>query len=142
MSNENTIVIFVVDDDEDLLSLVEPAFTEVFPEESFKFYSYLDGQELLEALEDVRPDLILLDLNMPDVDGWEALKTIKESEELKSVLIAIFTTSNNQRDVEAAYKGGAVSFFTKDLENLHDIALRIGKYWFFGPNRLPLGQNR
>ncbi len=82
-----------------------------------------DGKELMEYLyrlgeftdpeRSPRPDLILLDLNMPRKDGREALKEIKSDPQLKNIPIVILTTSSEERDIELCSKAGAATFITK-----------------------------
>jgi CheY-like chemotaxis protein len=79
-----------------------------------------------------RPGLILLDLNMPETDGREVLKLIKENEELKSIPTVIFTTSESEKDISECYRNGANSYITKpvDLERLLDVISMLRSYWF------------
>ncbi len=82
-----------------------------------------DGQEALEYLQrsgayenpelSPRPDLILLDLNLPKRDGREVLKLIKEDRELKDIPIVIVSTSDRIEDVNFCYQTGAVAYISK-----------------------------
>ena len=79
-----------------------------------------DGVEALEFLRrqgpyaDVpRPDLILLDVNMPRMDGLEALSEIKEDPELRHIPVVILTTSEGERDIDRAYHSHANCFISK-----------------------------
>jgi CheY-like chemotaxis protein len=100
-----------------------------------------DGEELLEFLQktgryegkDVpRPNVILLDLNMPKVDGREALSRIKSDEDLKHIPIVVFTTSKAEEDIIRSYQLGVNSFITKPvtLDSLIDVMQTLGNYWF------------
>ncbi|PWC33124.1 response regulator [Azospirillum sp. TSO35-2] len=79
-----------------------------------------------------RPDLILLDLNMPRMDGREVLQELKADEELKTIPVVILTTSDVDRDVNASYLLGANSFITKpmDMDAFFDAVKSIEEYWF------------
>jgi chemotaxis family two-component system response regulator Rcp1 len=78
-----------------------------------------------------KPDLILLDLNMPKKSGWEVLAECKGDADLKSIPIAVFTTSQASSDVKRCYELGANSFITKpfDLEDFKLAIAMIEDYW-------------
>ncbi len=79
-----------------------------------------------------RPDLILLDLNMPRMNGRELLSAVKSDEALASIPIVVLTTSDAERDVLASYKLGAASYITKpvDMEQFIAAIRQIDSYWF------------
>ncbi|PWC56503.1 response regulator [Azospirillum sp. TSO22-1] len=99
-----------------------------------------DGVEALECLRRqgerwaaaARPDLVLLDLNMPRKDGREVLSEMKTDPELKSIPVVVLTTSDVQRDIEASYLRGANSFVTKpmDVEDFFALIRTVESYWF------------
>jgi chemotaxis family two-component system response regulator Rcp1 len=86
----------------------------------------------------VRPQLILLDLNLPKKDGREVLREIKEHEELKTIPVIILTTSSAERDINRTYSLHANSYITKPLDYLQfvDIVKSIETFWF-STARLP-----
>ncbi|WP_371416766.1 response regulator [Dolichospermum sp. UHCC 0259] len=79
-----------------------------------------------------RPNLILLDLNLPGTDGREVLATIKNHEELKLIPIVVFTTSFNQKDVKFCYNQGVNNYILKPmgLSNLTETINILIRYWF------------
>ena len=79
----------------------------------------------------VRPDLILLDLNLPRKSGHELLKDIKADRELKHIPVIILTTSASDHDVTTSYALGANSYVTKpvDLDHLYAIVGAINTFW-------------
>jgi CheY-like chemotaxis protein len=84
------------------------------------------------AFKDVeRPDLVLLDLNLPVKDGIEVLKVIKTREETQKIPIIMLTTSSSQKDIDRAYFHHANSYITKplDLEEFMDAILKIEEFW-------------
>lgn len=101
-------------------------------------YQACDGVEALELLhrkgEEAipRPDLILLDLNMPRMDGRELLAALKEDDDLKSIPVIMLTTSDVERDVLASYQLGAAGYITKpvDFEQFVAAVRQVGNYWF------------
>lgn len=97
----------------------------------------VDGIELLEHLDrllesgDPLPGLILLDLNMPRMDGREALAKIKSNPELRHIPIVVLTTSKAEEDVYRTYDLGVNSFISKPIsfEGLVGVMAEIGRYW-------------
>lgn len=79
-----------------------------------------------------RPDLILLDLNMPGIDGRKVLEIIKSDDELKSIPVVILTTSRASQDVEQCYAIGANTYIQKPVsfEGLTQAIAAMKDYWF------------
>lgn len=77
------------------------------------------------------PDLILLDLRLPRVDGLTILKAIKEDDSLKKIPVVIMTSSNAEKDVQTAYQYHANSYITKPIEFLDFTRMMedLGYYW-------------
>ena len=93
-----------------------------------------DGQALLNYLRtsESKPSLILLDLNMPKMDGREALREIKKDATFSHIPVVIFTTSKNEDDIQLTYRTGGNSFFTKPalFDDLVETMQVIKRYWF------------
>jgi len=98
-----------------------------------------DGVEALEFLrrqtpyeKTPRPDLILLDLNMPRMDGREFLAAIKADSALSAIPVVVLTTSDVERDVVASYQLQAAGYITKpvDMEQFSSAIRSLGNYWF------------
>jgi CheY-like chemotaxis protein len=93
--------------------------------------NYLLGQGRHPAWPAALPELILLDLNMPGLDGRDVLKALKQDPVLRIIPVVIFTTSANARDVEECYRLGANGYFTKPLA-YRDLENKVGllmQYW-------------
>jgi len=86
----------------------------------------------LEAEAQTKPGLILLDLNMPGLDGRKTLEIIKQNHTLKTIPVVILTTSDDERDVKACYALGANTYIQKpvDFDGLIEAMKRIKGYWF------------
>lgn len=98
-------------------------------------YIARDGEEALKFLLDetsVHPDLILLDLNLPRVNGQEVLKTIKETETIKRIPVIILTTSESDKDVVSTYDLHANGYIVKpvDMSKFFDVVKQIQNFWF------------
>lgn len=124
--------VLVVDDDSDDQLLIKMAFEQVSTQYRLQFAS--NGVEGLSCIENSRslPDLILLDLNMPVLDGFEMLHRLKQSTLYRYIPIIILTTSDAQEDIKKAYDLGANSFLTKpsDHQALKDLAKNLHAFWF------------
>ena len=98
-----------------------------------------DGEEAMSYLykqdgyENVgRPDLIVLDLNMPKKDGREVLAELKANLDLRSIPVLILTTSDSDEDILKSYKLQASCYVTKpmDLDKFSDIVKSLDQFWF------------
>jgi two-component system response regulator len=80
----------------------------------------------------LRPDLILLDLNLPRKDGREVLKEIKNDASLKGIPVAVMTTSDAELDIAACYNLGANCYVTKPVgfESFISVVHAIEEFWF------------
>lgn len=78
-----------------------------------------------------RPGLLLLDLNMPKVDGWQALEEIKADRAFDYLRIIVMTTSKADEDILRTYRLSAASFITKPVtfDGFLDVIRTLGKYW-------------
>ena len=132
-------IILIADDDPDDRMLMKEALEENEFPHSVHFVS--DGAELLDYLykrgrfgfeKTFRPNLILLDLNMPKIDGLEALAYIKADAGLKRIPVIILTTSVAEQDIIKAYDLGVNSFICKPsgFDKLVEVVREIGNYWF------------
>lgn len=95
-----------------------------------------DGEEALDWIPrwesgEVLPAVILLDLNMPRVDGLTVLRTLKSHALLRSIPVVVLTTSKEDRDIQVAYDLGVNSYIVKpvDFDNFMDVAQQIELYW-------------
>ena len=97
-----------------------------------------DGAEALRQLREVLPDLVLLDLNLPGVDGREVLRQLKADRVLRRVPVVVMTSSDADEDVVWAYETHANSFIRKpgSLADLERTLVALDAYWF-GLVRLP-----
>ena len=130
----------MADDDADDCRLTLEALEEGRLANEIRFVS--DGQELLDYLwqkgkyaggaNAPRPGIILLDLNMPRMDGREALSMIKLDSDLRRIPVVVLTTSKADEDIVKSYDLGANSYILKPVtfEALVDILQTLGKYWF------------
>ncbi len=133
-----SITILMADDDEDDRLLAREAFIEgrlrnelCFAEDGEDLMDYLFRRGKYAGTNIPRPDIILLDLNMPRKDGREALKEIKSDPNLRSIPVIVLTTSKSDEDIVKSYDLGVNSFIKKPVkfDLLVDVIRSIGKYW-------------
>lgn len=138
--------ILIVEDDPEDRMLAEDAMNDSKPTFPVRFLE--DGEQLLAYLQhkgkyqeedsNPLPGVIVMDLNMPRLDGREALAQIKAHPVFKTIPVIILTTSNNSKDIENCYSLGANSFITKprNYRELVKIMEMIKNYWY-DLNELP-----
>ncbi len=93
-----------------------------------------DGEEALAYLRDdgnVKPCVILLDLNMPKMNGTEFMKIVKADEDLRKIPIIVLTTSNSEQDISKSFELGAAGYMVKsvDYKKFMEIIKTIDLYW-------------
>ncbi|SHH92587.1 Response regulator receiver domain-containing protein [Chryseolinea serpens] len=131
--------ILMADDDPDDRMLVKEALEENNLRNPIHFVE--DGTELLDYLhrrgrfiteKAPKPALILLDLNMPKMDGREALHYIKSDPSLRRIPVVVLTTSKAEEDIVKTYDLGVNSFICKPVrfDELVEVTREIGNYWF------------
>lgn len=139
-SNAKPIVILLADDDAEDREMTRKALDR--NRLANEFYTVADGEELLDFLHhrgafappalSPEPGLILLDLNMPKMDGREALAQIKADPALRRIPIVVITTSQAEQDITRSYDLGSNSFISKPitLNGLVEVMRVLGQYWF------------
>jgi chemotaxis family two-component system response regulator Rcp1 len=132
-----TIRLLVVEDSPGYLYLIQRAFREHHNGIRWELTVAVDGEQALHLLfeeenENVPlPDLVLLDWNLPKVNGDEVLRRIKEHRKLRRIPVLVFSSSEADEDILAAYDNHANGYITKpgNAETLADIVDSIGKFW-------------
>jgi CheY-like chemotaxis protein len=96
-----------------------------------------DALQFLNNPKNEKPGLILLDLNMPVMDGFEFLKVIKADEDLKKIPVVIFSTSDDQKDILKSFGLQVAGYMVKpfDYNQLSDLLKTLDSYWTL--SRLP-----
>ncbi len=140
MRTKNTVPMLVADDDIEDCQMIREALAESrllnevhFVHDGEQLFSFLHERHQASKPErNLLPGLILLDLNMPKMDGREVLKEIKKHPHLHQIPIIVLTTSQAEEDIARSYNLGANSFITKpiEFENLVKVMKGLGRYWF------------
>jgi len=101
--------ILIVDDEPNILMTLEYTFKK----KNFLVFIARDGEEALELLKTERPNIILLDIMMPKVDGYATLEVIKKDEKLKNCKVIFLSAKNKESDIKKGLSLGADAFITK-----------------------------
>ncbi len=110
--------IMVVDDDPDIVTLVRV----ILEQEGFNVRCANSGQQFFAVLEKEKPDLIILDVMMPVMDGLVVLARLKDAPETSSIPVILLTVLEQHEDVLAGYKTGADYYMTKPFTRIQLIA--------------------
>lgn len=114
--------ILIIDDEQDLVKLVK----EILELEDFQVSYAYDGEEGLRKATSEIPDLILLDIKMPGINGFQVLERLKIDEATSHIPVVMLTTSTLRRDRDKAFDLGAVDYVIKSLEGF-ELGERIHK---------------
>jgi CheY-like chemotaxis protein len=131
----------LVDDNENDVLLVRRAFVKAkvlntlhVVRSGAEAIAYLSGKgQFANRAEYPLPALVLLDLKMPGMDGFDVLRWIRQEPALRTLRVVVLTASDDMRDVNVAYKMGANSFLIKpaDLERFVEISQALNGYWLW-----------
>lgn len=113
MSSDAKPVVLIVDDDADLAMIMRMVLTHA----GFEAHSCLSGQDALDWLSQRTPDLILLDLMMPDINGFTILRKVRATETSKNLPVVILTAKADQKTRMESQSAGADAFLTKPINS-------------------------
>jgi len=120
--NKN-VNILVVDDNQENLKVV----SNYLKEKSYRIALSLNGENALKIVKDKTIDLILLDVMMPDMDGFEVCKTLKSNPETKDIPIIFLTAKNETEDIVKGFQLGGVDYITKPFQK-EELLVRINNH--------------
>ncbi len=115
-------ILFIEDE-----SALQKTFGDILKQEGYEMLSALDGQRGLELAKKEKPDLILLDLVLPKMHGFEVLKSLKEDETTENIPIIVLTNLEAMGDVEKALELGATTYLVKASYSLEEVVQKIKK---------------
>lgn len=105
--------ILIVEDEESLLKLESILLTS----KGYEVHGVGDGQAALDALENIKPDLILLDIMLPEIDGFEVCRRIKTNDETKHIPVVMLTAKKSREDMARGEQVGADWYITKPFKS-------------------------
>jgi len=115
-------ILFIEDE-----SALQKTFSEILKQEGYEMIPALDGEVGLRLAKDKKPDLILLDLILPRIHGFEVLKKLKEDKETKEIPIIVLTNLEGIGDVDKAIELGATTYLVKAQYTLEEVVEKIKK---------------
>jgi len=115
-------ILFIEDE-----SALQKTFGEVLKQEGYEMISALDGEIGLRLAEAKKPDLILLDLILPKIHGFDVLKKLKQAEGTKHIPVIVLTNLEGMRDVDMALELGATTYLIKAQYSLEEVVEKIKK---------------
>jgi two-component system response regulator len=133
--------ILLIEDSKDDILLIQRAFSKTKLTDKFELIIAQDGNQALSYLFDPKnasvfqqatlPMILLLDLNLPKINGFEILQKIRTNEKTKLIPVVVFTSSKEDKDIIKSYTLGANSYVRKpiDSEKFSTILLQIITYW-------------
>ena len=115
--------ILVIEDEKTLRFLI----TKILTEEGFEVYEAIDGEQGLEKAKQTTPDLILLDLRLPGINGFDVLTEIKKDAQLESTQVIILSNLGQKEEIEKGMNLGATDYMIKAHFTLDEIVDRVKK---------------
>ena len=120
-------ILFVEDE-----SALQKTFGEVLKQEGYEMTSALDGETGLRLAKQIKPDLILLDLILPKLHGFDVLKKLKEIPDTKEIPVIVLTNLERAEDIEKALEFGATTYLVKENYSLDEVMEKIKKVLYEG----------
>jgi len=115
-------ILFIEDE-----SALQKTIGDILESKNYKVIKVLDGESGLRSAKEERPDLILLDLILPKMDGFEVLKVLKASEETKNIPVIILTNLEETENIQKALELGATTYLVKSSYTLEEVVKKIEK---------------
>jgi DNA-binding response OmpR family regulator len=114
-------VLLVIEDD----PLVSRMYQKAFKFEGFDVETAKDGHEGITKANEIKPEVILLDIMMPKMNGMEVLERLKTNDELKDIPVIVLTNLSGTQDAENALKRGALAYLVKSEYKPNEVAKKV-----------------
>lgn len=115
-------MIILICEDEKTLSKV---LKEKFERAKYEVFTALSGEEVFPMVKKIKPDIILLDLIMPKVDGIEALTLIKKDDEVQNIPVIMLSNLNDDVKIKTAFALGAVDYLVKSQHPINEVVEKV-----------------
>ena len=125
MEENKTITKILIAEDDDMLAEI---YKKKFEEGGYELIMVKDGKEAVTEVKRTKPNLVLLDLVMPEMNGFEALKAIKSDPQTKDVKVVITSNLSQEKERKEALELGATDFLVKSSYELGELAEKIKSY--------------
>lgn len=115
-------ILFIEDE-----SALQKTFGDILRQNNYKMVSALDGETGLRLAKSEKPDLILLDLILPKLDGFEVLKKLREDSETKETPVIILTNLEGMKEINQAVELGATTYLVKTQYTIGEVIKKVKK---------------
>lgn len=115
------MLIYVVEDDTSILKLIEYSLKT----KGYEVHCFENGKDFFDKLSQKKPDLVLLDIMLPDIDGRQILTKLKEKEDTKNIWVMMITAKTSEYDIISALDGGADDYIKKPF-SVMELLSRVG----------------
>ncbi|WP_297393228.1 response regulator transcription factor [uncultured Peptoniphilus sp.] len=115
------MLIYVVEDDTSILKLIEYSLRS----KGYQVHCFENGKDFFDKLSEKKPDIVLLDIMLPDIDGTEILNKLKEKEDTKNIWVMMITAKTSEYDIISALDGGADDYIKKPF-SVMELLSRVG----------------
>ncbi len=112
-------------EDEKTLSKV---LSEKFERAKFEVFTIMNGDEILAGVKKIKPDIILLDLIMPKLDGLEVLALLKKDSDLQDIPVIVLSNLNDDEKIKKAFSLGAVDYLVKSQHPINELIEKINNF--------------
>ncbi|TGO03412.1 hypothetical protein PN36_06570 [Candidatus Thiomargarita nelsonii] len=137
MTTAQKSTILLVDDSPTSLKVLYKYFNP----SDYEIFAAKSGEKALEGLTQIKPDIILLDIMMPGIDGFETCRRIKENEEMREIPIIFITTLSETKDKVKGFEVGAVDYLTKPLQQ-EEVLARVNTHLMLRNQQKKLARQR
>lgn len=120
MANNHKKVLLVEDDE-----MLHTMYTQKFAKEGYEVFSAYNGAEGLQMVDEKKPDVILLDIIMPKMDGFVALKKLKKNENTAKIPVILLTNLGQEEDIRKGKELGADDYFIKANHTPQEIVAKV-----------------
>lgn len=119
MSGNNPLIL-LIEDNPSVIRLLEFKLAK----ENFRFEHRDNGTDGIEAVRQLRPDIVVLDVMLPGIDGFEVLRQIRQDEQIKDTRVMMLTSKNMEDDLERGFAMGAMEYMSKPFK-LGEFMIRL-----------------
>jgi CheY-like chemotaxis protein len=118
------VKVLLVEDDESLRSL----YSKVLKDNKYEVETAVDGEDSFIKIDSFKPDVIILDIDMPKLNGIEVLRILKADPELKKIPVIMFTSSSDSNRLKECYQIGVRGYIMKDSSTAHENVKKIDMF--------------
>jgi CheY-like chemotaxis protein len=123
-TKKNNMKILICEDEKTLSKVL----SEKFERAKFEVFTIMNGDEILAGVKKIKPDIILLDLIMPKLDGLEVLALLKKDSDLQDIPVIVLSNLNDDEKIKKAFSLGAVDYLVKSQHPINELIEKINNF--------------